>query len=133
VQKNVAVGLANPPACRAASISETTGTSMARTRQPCLCSTVWDYQTPGSKSSRRTSTSSLVEWLMSESEGFLGPGIMPARNVFSGQYCRWVGRLSKVSQMPIDETVCLLRFLHKIGVKSVCRERERQVCLTDWS
>src|ERR1700761_721434 len=111
VQKNVAVGLAKPPACHAASISETTGTKIARTRQPCLCLAVREYQMPGSKSSSKTSTRSLIEWFTSESEGFLGPGMMPARNIFSGRLRMWGGRLSKVSQMAVDETVCLASFM----------------------
>ena len=48
---------------------------------------------------------------MSESEGFLGLGIMPARNIFLGQYYRWEGRLSKMSQMAVDETVCFDSFI----------------------
>src|SRR6266702_2016680 len=48
---------------------------------------------------------------MSESEGFLGPGITPARNMFSGWYHRCGGRLSKISQMAVDKIVCLASFI----------------------
>src|SRR6266702_4271589 len=66
---------------------------------------------------------------MSESEGFLGPGITPARNMFSGRYRRCGGRLSKISQMAVDEIVCLASFIW-YGLKlSIENENARRVSL----
>jgi len=65
-----------------------------------------EYQTPGSKNSSyiancthqfgegpidmKTAVNinqklTVIEWLTSESQGFLGPGIIPTRNIFSGR------------------------------------------------
>ena len=66
---------------------------------------------------------------MSESEGFLGLGITPARNMFLGRYRRCGGRLSKISQMAVDEIVCLASFIW-YGLKlSIENENARCVSL----
>ena len=123
------MGLAKPLACHATSISKTTGTSIAWTWQPCLCLAIQEYRTPGSKNSSEMSTRSLRLWLMSESDGFLGLGTTTARNMFLGQCHIWGGRLSKISQMAVDETVCLASFIW-YGLKpSIENENARHISL----
>ena len=71
----------------------------------------WEYHTLGSKNLSKMLTRSLGLWLISDSEGFFGPGIIPPRNIFLGQYWRWGERLSKINQIPVDETICLASFM----------------------
>src|SRR6266702_4382612 len=66
---------------------------------------------------------------MSESEGFLSLEITPARNMFSEWYRRCRGRLSEISQMAVDEIVCLASCIW-YGLKlSIENENARRVSL----